>query len=1099
MMNKSKVLEKGVLNRQSLLKVYVLPEGGVEFDVITISTGAIHDRCNCSSKELEINGIRKAYERLNEELIILNLGGIAGTEYVQLFGEDIAVDIANCDIYYRDSDSIFRSWKAPTNTISMSEIVERGFIRVKPALMSPSQEKSHEVTCVVWNGDNEHFEDKIDRLTDGLFSIMKRVYKGVNYEKLIKLVGYMATGLAPSRKFEYSINSIAILMNKSRMADGAGFIKAKGAIPVGIGVQSRNFGSDKGHYLSIREEVMKEFINNFKAEKIHVKKVTKEIQRKFEEAFARENEFSGKLLIIGEGTPDLFMDMNIIKAPFDLTRFRRDELRVLDISTSSRKEIAFGSQMAQTLILNDKAKEVLIRKTEESLKALIKDFCNKEAEVFLTFDQFIEGLEYIPGLIEKINPGMKLIDPSLYRVARETLYNKITNIVSEFRIPMSGIFARVFCDFAEDFGEKILRENEIFSPDLEKKGVKYAVGIRSPKGGLFEFNVYRIVDKKEVYKRIRSSKLKGHAKGALIRLFGSIKPGGGLAVVPASKYVMLLHSGMDFDYDGMSLFYDKDIVELFSGIRPTALLVEDEGNTSQDTSTYSVGDMAAVIKGQFANPNLPVGVVCNHAHTWLSLLNNLDFARTVLKQMFGGGDNTEYEPLEREALEVGHLVRIDAKKVEEILARIRCVDFDNAPDKTIVDILIDINHIMNRFIQKTIDASKTGESIVIHKELLINNVVDVFSLRTMRITSKRVSKEQMAVADGLYIEVEPKGPSCRLVNKDSKIVYTFSDFIHEVRKEALRRVLPELRKIATYEPKLWPELAAARQTVVNKLCKETRNDLILFKKYYGDLTGHRSTLINKINETYGRFVRDELIRRVNKDYKASLEYLANSIRLATVSMNPIERILALMGIASNPREGMDAPSSSMPLNTLSEEYIILASKFGGTKFIGERIRGTDEETLAEGGVVTVKDGMIAGSNLVVDLPDGEYVIKHIDGAVYAVKTIEEAVKDLGLMKLNNKIMIRLSSGIDIDLADIPSEAKIVTWRYAGRDAFGDLAIDLAAGHTPYSKVLANVVARVEKAIKAEVSYRNGKGLSTLLCLSAKGREGTAKKVKVTTK
>lgn len=1086
MMNKSKVLERGVLNRQSLLKVYILPEGGVEFDVITVSTGAIHDRCRCSSKEITINDVRRLYENFNEDMIILNLSGISGTRYIELFSEDIVIDVTNNDVYYRDSDSIFRSWKAPKNTISESEA--DGFIRVKPALMSPSQEKAHEVTCLVC--DEEHFENKIDRLTDGLFSIMKRTYKGVSYEKLIKLAGYMATGLAPSRKFEYSINSIAIFMSKSRMADGAGFIKAKGGVPAGIGVQARNFGSDKGHYLSIREEVMKEYVDNFKAEKVHIKEVTKEIQRKFEEAFARENEFSGKLLIIGEGTPDLFMDMNIIKAPFDLTRFRRNELRVLDISPNSRKEIAFGSQMAQTLIMNDKAKEVLTRKIEESLRTLLEDFCNKEAEVLLTFNQFLEGLEYVPGLIEKINPGMKFVDPSLYRVARETLYNKITGILSEFRIPISGTFARVFCDFAEDFGEKILKENEIFSPDLEKKGVKYAVGIRSPKGGLFEFNVYKVINKREINRRIRSSKrLRGHAKGALIRLFGSIKPGSGLAVVAASRYVMLLHSGMDFDYDGLSLFWDKAVVELFSGIRPTALLVEDEGNTTSGSETYNVGDMAAVIKGQFASPNLPVGVVCNHAHTWLSLLNNLDFARTVLKQMFGLGDNTEYEPLEREALEVGDLVRIDAKKVEEILTRVKNINFDKAQDKTIIDILIDINHVMNRFIQKTIDASKTGESIVIPKELLVNDVVDNLSLRQMRISSQRISERQMAVADGLYIEVEPKGPSYQLVNKDGKIVYTFSDFIHEVRKEALRRVLPELRKIATYEPKLGPELAAARQTVVNKLCKETRNDLILFKKYYGDLTGHRSTSISKINETHNRFIRDELVRRVNKDYKASLEYLANSIRLATASMSPIERILALMGIASNPREGMDAPSSSMPLNTLSEEYIILASKFGGTKFIGERIRGASTETLAEGGVVTVKDGMIAGSDLIVELPDGEYVTKHIDGAVYAVKTIEEAVKDLELMKLNNKLMVRLSSGVNIDLADIPNEAKIVTWKYAGRDAYGDLAIDLAAGHTPYSKVLANVVAKVDKTIRAEVSYRNGKGLSTILCLSAIRREG----------
>lgn len=1095
--NKAKVLEKGTLNRQELLKVYILPEGRVEFEVISVNTGAIYDRCRCSSKVMKFGGIKKMYKNFNEEVIVLNLDGIAGTEYVGLFTGDIVIDLGR-DVYYHDRNgNVFRSWKAPISTLSESEIVERGFIRVRPALMSPSQEKSHEVTCIVH--DDEEFEDKVDRLTDGLFSIMKRVYKEVSYEKLIKLVGYMATGLAPSRKFEYSIDCIAILMSKSRMADGAGFIKAKGAIPAGIGVQSRNFGSDKGHYLSIREEVMKEFINNFK--KVHIKEITPDVQKLFEEAFVRENEFSGKLLIIGEGIPDLFMDMNIIKTPFDLARFRRNELRVLDISPNSNDEIAFGSQMAQTLILNNEAREVLIRKTEEALKAHIEDFCNKEAEVLLTFNQFLEGLEYIPGLIEKINPGMKLVDPALYRVSLTTLYNKITNILSEFRIPTGGTFARVFCDFAEDFGEKILKENEIFSPDLEKKGVKYAVGIRSPKGGLFEFNVYKIVDKKELNRRIRGSRIKGHIKGALIKLFGSIKPGAGLAVVPASKYTMLLHSGMDFDYDGMSLFWDKDVVELFKNIRPTALLVEDEGNTSQDASTYSVGDMAAVIKGQFANPNLPIGVVCNHAHTWMALLGNLDFARIVLKHMFGSQGKTQtYEPLEKESLAAGDLVRTDAKKVEEILAKIRCVDFDSAPDEAITNILIDINHIMNRFIQKTIDASKTGESIVIHKELLVNNVVDTFSLRQMRITSSRTSKRQMAVADGLYIEVEPKGPSYQVINKDGKVIYAFSDFIHEIRKEALRRVLPELKKIATYEPKLGPELAAARQTVLNKLSKEAKNDLILFKKYYGDLTGHRTTSISKINEIHSRFIRDELIRRVNKNYKASLEYLANSIRLATASMSPTERILAVMGIASNPREGLDAPSNTMPLNTLGEEYIILASKLeNGVKYVGERIRGASAETLAEGVVVTVKDGMIAESNLTVDLPDGEYVTKHIDGAVYAVKTVEEIVKDLGLIKLNNKIIIRLSSGTDIDLADIPSEAKIVTWKYAGRDAYGDLAIDLAAGHTPYSKVLANVVAKVEKTIRAEISYRNGKGLSTILCLSAIRREGkpSAKKVKVT--
>ena len=1125
---------EGSRERQTLLKVSVY-EDAFASKVIEVQESPIlrDGEFNIASKTIETAGYKKNYDRFNSGVTILDLGGIAGTDYISYFLKEfwISEDFKRL-ITISPETGHYIDWVEKV-VIEDFDPKDESFIRLKTAFMSPSQEKACEVTCLSWDGNKRRLERSLNKATKGMYEVLKANGKNLTYTKLVKLGARMAQGLAPSANMKnYNLSSAAIILSKDAraFADGGGYFKEKKGFPIGLGAQMRNFGPDKWFGLCIDPKTINDLTLHY-GPVVYVEReikdgnVTREqVQKYLEQAFEGEGPWAEKTVVLGaeHGAPDLLMDLNIVKCSTDFSSLFPTGLKVLDLAgPTSGDKIVLGSQMCFSLLLSQEGRDLMqellletiaeaivpnskenqkdckllcnllkdIRTASKEDKAALKQESNIVVERILSryysmrprilsFDEFEEGLSYSTGLIDSINPSWaRSMDQGTKRSIEKALANKMAKTLSEFQPEVEGKFCRVLADPSAEFSLNLLADDEVCSPSLPEKEV---VGIRSPKAGVFEQGIYKNISVKEILNRINKLSLNNRNKRTLRGLYNALRRGSNIAFVPASSEIKLLHSGMDFDFDGMTEITDQRIVKVLKKYPPVIVKVTDEGNTSEDDTRFDfdMNYIEVLIKQQFNNGNLPIGIVCNHNHTWVMMLGDLKLARKVLAYQFGGGNATEYVGLEYQPINFNRLlVEIDSKKTNNILEELHCLDYDKLDDKTTTRILKDINVIMNRYIQKTIDASKSGEVITIPDELLINEVVQTASLSGVdfNLYSKTPKYYDSVVENKLAVKINKAGTTYIPVQVRDKKKFLFNDVYHQVRTDVARVATRLLMELVKKEARIDETTVLARDRV-----KFNLKEFIEYKSIFGDVNAH------KINISKG--VCNEELANINADFRDTLSYLGNTIRLATPSMTPEERVLAAIKVATDTRKSVNACASMFPSATLPWEYLLLVSQHeAGIDFVGEPIKYIETLNLQDGEEIRVINKSIAAEGF-IDVPDGLYIVREHDNKFYATKSIKELVAPL--LVTDNKLIVRLKYNQDFETISKEldgEEIKISTYKYGvSKDCVnGKYEIVLPSGKSGYSKVVNNTTSSTKKQVLSTTNNAEGSSIRQMfLCLEA---------------
>lgn len=314
----------------------------------------------------------------------------------------------------------------------------------------------------------------------------------------------------------------------------------------------------------------------------------------------KKGKFAGKVVIICDKTEDawaidLFTDLNGLKAPFDPNT--KSNLEALDISHTEH-DIEHGSrtstQLLQTLMVANPAA------TMAFVERIADEWIN-EKETQLTADvgrapSWMDfQCEYdCQQMIGRVSPAFahKRYAPLWHSLVDMTFKGYVTGI-SNLNIPTKGGYCKIVPDTAADFGVRILGVNqdheiEVVSDVAEHNNVAKFVGVKYPKQGAFEYLRARVISKAEYVTRVTANPYLTPVQKKLISDH-VYHLSGGILMIPAIETIKNMLAGLDFDGDGLSMFFDEELVEIVWEIIPRAVIIDENDVTKHDAYDEALG------------------------------------------------------------------------------------------------------------------------------------------------------------------------------------------------------------------------------------------------------------------------------------------------------------------------------------------------------------------------------------------------------------------------------------------------------------------------------------------------------------------------------
>lgn len=238
------------------------------------------------------------------------------------------------------------------------------------------------------------------------------------------------------------------------------------------------------------------------------------------------------------------------------------------------KDLESGLSMVTIMMMlevdavkTDKILRNKLAKTAEKALANLGVKVNMDEEGYLDsvnveMEQNLNSSTLVGEHMLGVNP--ELIMKALPMSIAGALHNAITSInnaVNDMKLSCDAIYSVVQSDFAAMVGLAVLSENECYNPAFAP-GQKVAAS-RHPISGILAVTTFTNVGLAEIRRRILALPCSDKVKRLLMSLYGAVV---GYTVIPASKYLMEKHDGMDFDIDAMVIYLDADIVEVLSQI-----------------------------------------------------------------------------------------------------------------------------------------------------------------------------------------------------------------------------------------------------------------------------------------------------------------------------------------------------------------------------------------------------------------------------------------------------------------------------------------------------------------------------------------------------
>lgn len=343
-------------------------------------------------------------------------------------------------------------------------------------------------------------------------------------------------------------------------------------------------------------------------ERGHISQEDKEEFYKTIKSKGKSGKFAGKVVVICNDRTkcylyDFFTDLNGLKAPFDPDL--ESWLEMLDMTHTEHKVekgANTSSQLIQSLMVADP--EATFSLLENLAARYLSDKKNKlmtDKGVPLTWTEKNDPYMTVQQVLGRVFPKFvrEYYAPIWHTIVDKTVEGYVTRI-NRLNLPTYGAYTKVVSDSAADFGVKILdiveedgeKFVEVVAPVATSHGYDKAAGIKYPKQGIAEYLKCKVISKKEYCDRVKNNTvLTDVQKDVLISHVRNLS--GGLLMIPAIETLKNLLAGMDFDGDGIILFFERDLLDILFQIEPKAVVIDDQDITVHDVYEEVLGDGVA--------------------------------------------------------------------------------------------------------------------------------------------------------------------------------------------------------------------------------------------------------------------------------------------------------------------------------------------------------------------------------------------------------------------------------------------------------------------------------------------------------------------------
>lgn len=182
-------------------------------------------------------------------------------------------------------------------------------------------------------------------------------------------------------------------------------------------------------------------------------------------------------------------------------------------------------------------------------------------------------------------------------ITKSLIINDIKAIqrkVNELKFDFNSKYTVVQSDDAVLFGQQILKEDEIFCPEFES--VKRVSAVRHPISSIFAVTTFKVVTLTEILERIYNLNCSNKTKTYLANFYSNVK---GYAVLPAYKFLMEKHDGMDWDIDAMQIITEEEAVEILGKLPNIGSEIPDSENWQREMNLMSERQ---IVDGNYDRP-----------------------------------------------------------------------------------------------------------------------------------------------------------------------------------------------------------------------------------------------------------------------------------------------------------------------------------------------------------------------------------------------------------------------------------------------------------------------------------------------------------------
>lgn len=572
---------------------------------------------------VEVEG-KNALENLDSEIYKVGTG--IDTKFVAKDNEGNYRDVITGHEFpaYGDSETA-GIWDKDTKELLPGVIVYNDLLRGGHTVTN-GQLKKHNITLVANNLDDFAHDDIWNLVTYDSAKIMCRG-EAATPKEIAQANTRLSAYKAPSAPI-YPVRTFGVLMQKltfqnkkggDQYRDGWGFLASEY-----LGEAFTNLQPDKyfftpwacdGGMFQCRpwtDKIMAECVarayitewishNLFQCVYLHRGHMTPEQKKNFIDGCTGKGPYAGKFVTIYENPDDMYnydlvTDLNGLKAPFNPDK--QSYLELLNMSDEEH-DVEYGSrtsnQLVQSLMIADNTKtmEVLVRLADKFIEAKKKNLTNDEGHAPSWMD-FQGNVDY-QQVIGRTVPAFahKMYAP-LWHSLVDAGVKGYMKAIRKLNLPTAGAHAFVVPDSAADFGVRILgintdKEMEIVCPVGSKHGYNRTVAVKYPKQHFAEYGRCRIITWEEYRNRVEANdQLSDLQKRLLIKHVRNVSPGA--IMIPAIETLKNMLAGLDFDGDAVSLFFDKDIVDIMWKLTPKAVIIDEDDVSDLDAVNNFYGN-----------------------------------------------------------------------------------------------------------------------------------------------------------------------------------------------------------------------------------------------------------------------------------------------------------------------------------------------------------------------------------------------------------------------------------------------------------------------------------------------------------------------------